>query len=296
MANEQMCAGVIGLGIMGGEFARHLTEAGVPVTGFDVLPIKLQGVQTAGSPSELGKTADIVITSLPHPKALDEALFGESGVVKAGRRDLIVVETSTFSLETKKAARVKLAEVGIQMLDAPVSGTGAQAKNKDIAIFASGDRSTFDRAQSVLTHFSRSVRYTGEFGTGSKLKYIANLLIAIHTMATAEAMALGEKAGIDPATLVDVIGDSAAKSRMFEVRAPHMVDGSYTTPMMKVDVFQKDLDIIADFAQQTLCPVPLFTASIPYYIAARAQGMGGWDIGAVHAVLQNMARKIRQRS
>jgi L-threonate 2-dehydrogenase len=140
-----------------------------------------------------------------------------------------------------------------------------------------------------LAHFARSVRYTGEFGTGSKLKYVANLLIAVHTLAAAEAMALGEKAGIDPATLVETLCDSAAKSRMFEVRAPHMVDASYSTPMMKLDVFQKDLDIIGEFAKHTLCPVPLFTASLPFYLAARAQGMGGCDIGAVHAVLQRLA-------
>jgi len=288
MANQQLSVGVIGLGIMGGEFARHLAEAGVTTLGFDVLPITLPGVQPATSARELAEHADIVITSLPHAKALDEALFGDNGLTKSGRRDLIVVETSTFALETKQSARVRLMENGIHMLDAPVSGTGAQAKLKDIAVFASGERAHFDRAQPVLAHFARSVRYTGEFGTGSKLKYVANLLIAIHTMAAAEAMTLGKKAGIDPSTLVDVIGDSAAKSRMFEVRAPHMVDGSYSTPMMKVDVFQKDLDIIAEFAKQTLCPVPLFTASIPYYVAARAQGMGGWDIGAVHAVLQRM--------
>ncbi len=147
------------------------------------------------------------------------------------------------------------------MLDAPISGTGPQATAKDIAIFASGDRADFERARNVLSHFARSVRYVGPFGAGSKMKYIANLLVAIHIVGAAEAIVLGEKAGLDPSLLVEVLADSAATSRMLEVRGPSMATSAYATPMMKVDVFQKDLDIIANFAKQSKCPVPLFSSA-----------------------------------
>ena len=143
------------------------------------------------------------------------------------------------------------------MIDAPISGTGPQAQAKDITIFASGDRGHFERAREVLSHLARSVRYVGPFGAGSKLKYIANLLVAIHVAAAAEAIVLGERAGLDPAMLVEVLADSAATSRMLEVRGPSMAASAYATPMMKLNVFQKDLDIIESFATRIEMSGPL---------------------------------------
>ncbi len=287
-------AGVIGLGIMGGAFARHLVSAGIRASGYDLLPANADAMSAHGghacsSARAVAAEADIVITSLPSSAALEDALFGAEGVVAAGRSGILVVETSTLALEDKERARARLASAGIGMLDAPISGTGPQAMAKDIAIFASGDPAEFERARVVLAHLARSVRYVGPFGAGSKLKYIANLLVAIHIVGAAEAIVLGEKAGLDPSVLVDVLTDSAATSRMLEVRGPSMATRDYATPMMKVDVFQKDLDIIANFAKQSKCPVPLFSASVPLYTAAAAQGMGLQDTAAVVSVLRSLA-------
>ncbi len=293
-SGRSLRAGVIGLGIMGGAFARHLAAAGVRTSGYDLLPASLEAFSAHGghacsSARAVAAEADIVITSLPNAAALENALFGESGLVAAGRSGLLVVETSTLSLEDKERFRDRLASAGIGMLDAPISGTGPQATAKDITIFASGDRADFERARDILSHLARSVRYVGSFGAGSKMKYIANLLVAIHVAGAAEAIVLGEKAGLDPSMLVEVLADSAATSRMLEVRGPSMAAGSYATPMMKVDVFQKDLDIIANFAKQSKCPVPLFSASVPLYIAVAAQGMGLQDTAAVVSVLRFLA-------
>jgi L-threonate 2-dehydrogenase len=286
--------GVIGLGIMGGAFAKHLAAAGVRTSGYDLLAANLDAFSAHGghacsSARAVAAEADIVITSLPSAAALENALFGAEGVVAAGRTGLLVVETSTLSLDDKERARARLANAGIGMLDAPISGTGPQAATKDIAIFASGDRVEFESARNTLAHFARSVRYVGSFGAGSKMKYIANLLVAIHIVGAAEAIVLGEKAGLDPSMLVEVLGDSAATSRMLEVRGPSMATGAYATPMMKVDVFQKDLDIIANFAKQSKCPVPLFSASVPFFTAVAAQGMGLQDTAAVVSVLRFLA-------
>ncbi len=291
---QSLRAGVIGLGIMGGAFARHLIAAGVRTSGHDLLPAKLDafsahGGRACSSARDVAAVADIVITSLPHSSALESALFGEEGLVTAGRSGLLVVETSTLSLEDKERVRGRLAGAGIGMLDAPISGTGPQATAKDISIFASGERSDFERARGVLSHFARSVRYVGPFGAGSKMKYIANLLVAIHIVGAAEAIVLGEKAGLDPSLLVEVLADSAATSRMLEVRGPSMATGNYAIPMMKVDIFQKDLDIIANFARQSRCPAPLFGASVPFFTAAAAQGMGSQDTAAVVSVLRFLA-------
>ena len=209
--------------------------------------------------------------------------------MSAGRTGLMIVETSTLALEDKERVRARLKNVGIGMLDAPISGTGPQAAAKDIAIFASGERADFDGVHRMLSQFARSVRYVGAFGAGSKMKYVANLLVAIHIAGAAEAIVLGEKAGLDPALLVEVLTDSAATSRMLEVRGPSMATGAYATPMMKVDVFQKDLGIIANFAKQSKCPVPLFSSSVPLFTALAARGMGLEDTAAVVSVLRFLA-------
>ncbi len=288
---SELRAGVIGLGIMGGAFARHLAAAGVRTFGYDPIAAQLDALEAVGgrrclSSRAVAHEADLLITSLPHTSALEEVLSGSRGILAEHRPGLLVIETSTLPLEAKENARRRLAEQGIAMLDAPISGTGSQAHAKDITIFASGDRPDFERARPLLSHIARSVRYVGAFGAGSKLKYIANLLVAVHIVAAAEALALGEKAGFDANELVDLLANSAATSRMLEVRGPGMAAGSYATPMMKVDVFQKDLNLIAEFAAHAGAAVPLFRASVPYFAELSAQGMGGYDTAAVIAILR----------
>jgi len=286
--------GVIGLGIMGGRFARHLVRAGVPTCGYDLLSANIEALRSEGcrgcvSARAAAEQCNLVITSLPHSAALEEALFGAEGVTAARRSGLLVVETSTLALEDKERARARLADSGIHMLDAPISGTGPQAEAKDITVFASGDRAHFNRAEPMLEHVARSVRYVGPFGAGSKLKYIANLLVAIHIAGAAEAIALGEKSGLDPKMVVDVLTDSAATSEMLEVRGPSMAAGTYAKPMMKVEVFQKDLDLIANFAKRCQCPAPMFSAAVPLFTAVAAHGMGLQDTAAVVSVLRSLA-------
>jgi L-threonate 2-dehydrogenase len=288
-----MNVGVIGLGIMGGTFARHLAEAGIDTSGYDLLPANLNSLASHGghaclSARAVAEEAEIVLTSLPGAAALENALFGAEGVMAAGRSGILVVETSTLSLDDKERSRSLLASAGIPMLDAPISGTGPQAQAKDITVFASGDRGEFERSRAILGYLARSVRYVGPFGAGSKLKYIANLLVAVHIVGAAEAIVLGEQAGLDPSMLVEILADSAATSRMLEVRGPSMAASTYAAPMMKVDVFQKDLAIIADFAKEHQCPVPLFSASVPLFGEVAAQGMGSHDTAAVISVLRRL--------
>ena len=290
--------GVVGLGIMGGAFARHLIDARIRTVGYDPLVACRNAFDAGGgfsrpSARAVALEADIVITSLPDERALEEALLSDAGIIASGRRGLLVIETSTLRLAAKEAARARLAQAGIGMLDAPISGTGPQVQTKDIAIFASGDRADFDRASETLTHFAKSVRYVGAFGAGSQVKYIANLLVAVHTLAAAEALVLGERAGLDPAELLDLLRGSAAGSRMLDVRGPLMAAGAFTPPMMKLDVFQKDLYIIGEFVTQCQSPAPLFQAAAPFFRAAATEGMGGHDSAAVIAVLRATASVAR---
>ena len=144
------------------------------------------------------------------------------------------------------------------LLDCTLSGTGAQARVKDLIVYASGDRKSCRRVATVLEGFARAHYYVGAFGAGSKMKFVANLLVAIHNVAAAEAMVLAMKSGLDPALVLKVVADGAGSSRMLQVRGPMMVKGDYSEATMKVKTWQKDMTIIGDYARKIDCPTPLF--------------------------------------
>ncbi len=286
---------------MGGAFARHLLSDGFAVTGFDIdakrrAALKKLGGTPATSAAAVSSTCPILITSLPSVAAVREAFFGKGGIAGTAKRGTVVIETSTLPLSIKHAISDGCAAHGIAVLDCPVSGTGAQAAKRDIAIYASGERKAYTKAEAALKGFSRSVYYCGEFGNGSKLKYVANLLVTIHNLSTAEAMVLGLKSGLDLELLYKVIKDGAGTSRMFEVRGPLMIANDYSQATMKIEVYKKDIDIIEQFAADLHCPVPLFEAAKPFYAAALAQGRALEDTAAVCAVLEQMAGVKRNKS
>jgi 3-hydroxyisobutyrate dehydrogenase-like beta-hydroxyacid dehydrogenase len=206
-----------------------------------------------------------------------------------------VIEASTMPLEVKQDIHDRCSARGIVVLDCPISGTGAQAAAKDISVYASGNAAAVKRCDAVFRGFARSMHYCGEFGNGSKLKFIANLLVTIHNLSAAEAMVMGLKSGLDLDLVYKVIKDGAGTSRMFEVRGPMMIKGDYRAATMKCEVYQKDIDIIGGYAAKLNIPVPLFEASKAYYSAALSQGFAKEDTGAVCAVLERMAGNPRSR-
>jgi len=292
--------GQIGLGIMGGAFARHLRASGFDVIGYDVATAARRRLAALGglpvqSCAEVAARARVIITSLPSPAAMEAVYFGEGGLAETARPGTIVIEASTMTLELKRRIHDRLARRRVEVLDCPISGTGAQAAAKDIAVYASGNRSAYNRVRRVFEGFARSNYYCGEYGIGSKLKFVANLLVTIHNLSAAEAMVVGEKAGIDLDLLYRVIADGAGTSRMFEVRGPMMVKQHYLPPHMKAEIYQKDIDIIHGFVRRMKCPTPLFDSSIPFYTAALRQGLGEEDTAAIHAVLRQRARLGRAK-
>jgi 3-hydroxyisobutyrate dehydrogenase-like beta-hydroxyacid dehydrogenase len=291
-ANE---VGVIGLGIMGSAISANLVKAGYSVFGYDTVASRREALKRAGghparSGREVGKRARVIVTSLPSAEALAEV---SAELAAAGNAGQIVIETSTLPIEVKLAAKQRLAIRGITMLDCPLSGTGAQARTRDLVVLASGARSAYRKCIPVFEGFARAHYLIGPFGDGSKMKFIANLLVAIHNVAAAEAMVLGMKSGLDPALVLEVISAGAGTSRMLEVRGPMMVRGDYSEATMKVAVWQKDMKIIGEYARSIDCPTPLFLASAPFYTAAMAMGRADEDTGSVCAVLEEMARTER---
>jgi 3-hydroxyisobutyrate dehydrogenase-like beta-hydroxyacid dehydrogenase len=288
--------GIIGLGIMGSALSSNLIQAGFSTFGYDVLArrrseLAKAGGRTSRSVRDVATRVPIVITSLPSSAALLEVA---AELAEARHPGQIVVETSTLPLATKEQARKLLAVRGVTLLDCPLSGTGAQARVKDLAVYASGLRSAYHRCTPIFAGFARTHFFLGPFGAGSKMKFLANLLVAIHNVSAAEALVLGMKAGLDPATMVEVLGDGAGSSRMLQVRGPMMVRNDYSDAAMKVGVWQKDMQIIADFARQLDCPTPLFAATSAIYNAAMAQGFAEADTASVCAVLESWAKTNRR--
>jgi 3-hydroxyisobutyrate dehydrogenase-like beta-hydroxyacid dehydrogenase len=296
MSNRRPAAAVIGLGIMGSAMAGHLLRSGRRVIGYDPLDSRrVAHVEAGGEAVSTARdvNAGIVVCSLPSSDALLETA---SALAKARRPPRIVVETSTLPIAIKEKARRRLLTAGTILLDCPLSGTGAQARSKDLVVYASGDRAAWRRALPLVEAFSRAQYYLGAFGSASKLKFVANLLVAIHNVAAAEALVLAKRAGLDPAMVLKAVADGAGSSRVLQLRGPMMVAGDYSVPTMKLGVWKKDMSIIGDFARRTGAPTPLFSASAAVYEAALEMGYQEEDTAAVCAVLEAMAGRATRNT
>ncbi len=297
-SGDKGAVGIIGLGIMGGAFAENLVAGGWRVIGYDIAPARRRalaraGVEIAADAVDVARRAKTIITSLPKPQALAATA---AAIAKAGLPRRVFVEASTFTIDDKSRAQAALHKAGHVLLDCPVSGTGAQAKVKDLVVYASGGSAEIKRLRPMFAAFCRGAFDLGEFGNGSRMKYVANLLVAIHNVASAEAMVLGIKAGLPPQAILDLVKTGAGNSRIFELRAPMMVKDRYDHPTMKISVWQKDMDVIGSYARKIKVPTPMFDASSRIYEKALKSGHGAEDTAAVCAVLEKMAGVKRSKA
>jgi putative dehydrogenase len=280
--------GIVGLGIMGGAIARNLVDRGWRVIGYDIDPARRDelaqaNVMIAGNAGQVARDAPIILTSLPSAAAVDQAA---REIADYGESRRIVVELSTLSIADKLRFEATLTKAGHIALDCPLSGTGAQAKTRDLVVYASGNDEAIAQCAGLFSDFAKQSADLGRFGNGSRMKFIANHLVAINNVATAEAMILAQRAGLDPRMVVDMVGPGAGGSRMFQMRAPMMVEGVYEPATMKVSIWQKDMAIIAAFADDVGCQTPLFTLTQPIYSEAMAMGLGEKDTASVFEVLK----------
>jgi 3-hydroxyisobutyrate dehydrogenase-like beta-hydroxyacid dehydrogenase len=283
-------AGIVGLGIMGGAMARNLTKAGWEIVGFDIdtgarARAADAGVKLAGSAAAVAAEAPTIIMSLPSPAAA----LHVAGELAGAKDKRVVVETSTLSLEDKEEIRRLLEAGGHVALDCPLSGTGAQAETGDLVVYASGDSAAIASLMPLFAGFSREAHDLGAFGDGSKMKFVANLLVAINNVASAEAMVLAEKAGLDLKQVVRLVSAGAANSRIFELRAPMMAENHYLPATMRLSTWQKDMAVIGKFAAALGAPTPLFSSTIPIYSAGNGMGLGDLDVAATCTVLETMS-------
>lgn len=283
--------GIIGLGIMGSSYARNLNKAGFEIIGCEIDDSRVAALSDinltrVATPAEIAAKVDRIITSLPNAAAFAKVT---SEIAATGRK-VIVADTCTLNVAEKQAGREVLEKAGAILLDTPVGGTGAQAAAGDLVVFGSGDKAAFEKVRPVFEKMARVVHHLGDFGAGSSMKFVHNLLVTIHNCAAGEAFALGMKAGIDPQVIYDVISASVGSSRVFEVRGPMMVTGDYDTNITaKLQLLLKDIDCISKHARETACPTPLFSLASDIHFAADAQGFAMSDPAAVCDVSQGLA-------
>ncbi len=279
--------GMIGIGAMGSAFSGHLLKSGFTVTGYEPDSGKRDEFREAGgiavgSPAQVVAASDVTITSLPTMQALHDVA---ADIAANPTQGAVIMETSTMPLEDKQKMHDTLASVGVTLLDCPVSGTAKQARDKDLGVYLSGDETAHKTCIQVVEAISRAHRYVGPFGNGSKMKYVANCLVAIHTAAAAEAIAMGVKGGLDAGLIHDVISNTspAASSAMFKLRGELMVDGDFPA-QMPLALFKKDTTVIGGFGRSVGAKMPLFDQAEALYAAAR-ENHPDEDIAAVYTVL-----------
>lgn len=281
--------GVIGLGQMGFPLAKLLLEAGHEVVGYrrgDMGELRQAGGQCAGSARAVAESADIILSCLPSSAALDQVVDGQDGLLAAGR-PILLIELSTLPPAHRIAVRNCLARIGGEMLDCPVSGTPVMLASRNSVLFASGERSAFVRALPVLQDITPKVFFLGEFGVGTRLKFCANLLVGVHIMAAAEAISLGQAAGLDGELLVSALRDSAATSLQFQVRAPMMVTGCLEQPLALLKMLDKDLKLIECLADELGCATPLLKTATEWYAKAMSAGLGERDPAVIIRTLDD---------
>lgn len=277
--------GVIGLGRMGLPVAERMQTLGHRVVGYRrTWPETDTGLQRAGSPRDLLEETRIIFTCIPGDTALLEVIRGDDGLVTGDCTGCVVVDLSMTSLPSKLEARELLSAAGAEMLDAPISGSPKIVAAGKASLFVSGSEDAY-RTASPFFDFAASARLVGPFGTGSKLKFIANLLIGIHIAAAAEAIALAERAGLDLNLVIDTISNSVAASEMFRQRSQRMANRDFDEPMNDINSFLKDVELIQGFANQSAATSALFDVSSDLYRRAAEIGLGEKEVAAIVTLL-----------
>ena len=282
--------GSIGLGAMGGSYAKFLIEDNYTVYGVDPDTQNAEIFISSGGVllnniSELLDKSNIIILSLPTIPIFKEVI-NEIELNGKSNEPKILIDMNTISLEDKLETKNKLDKLNINMVDAPVSGTGAQAKVKDIVVMSSGDKIIIDECKDIFKSFSKQNIYVGEFGNGIKFKILANLLVTVHNTVTAEALLLGQKAGLEEKMIYEVLNAGAATSVMLDKRMPLMINKNYEPATASMRIFLKDIDVITDYLKSNNLSSPTFEAAANLYNQSKENIPITHDTAAIYEQLK----------
>lgn len=277
--------GLLGLGNIGRAVAANLAEAGYAATAVR-RPSAADFPRLAESAAALARTSDVVIAALASEEAMRSAYLGKDGLVAGAHAGLTVVDMGTFPVALKQALADALAARGAAMLDCPVSGTPPVIRARQGVLFASGDPAAIDRCQPVLDAIVPTLHRVGPFGAGMAVKLAANLLVMVGTFATAQAMLLGTRSGIDPHRLVEAIGSSFASSPVFAARAPLMAEGRYRPAPGPAHVMLKDLGYIDAECRRLGVAAPLLAPTLEWFARLVEAGHANSEGAAIYELLK----------
>ena len=283
--------GSIGLGAMGGSYAKFLIEDNYTVYGVDPDTQNAEIFTSLGglllnNISELVDKSNVIILSLPTVPIFKEVI-NEIEVNGRSNESKILIDMNTISLDDKIETKKKLEKLNISMVDAPVSGTGAQAKVKDIVVMSSGDKAIVDKCDDIFRSFSKQNIYVGDFGNGIKFKILANLLVTVHNTVTAEALLLGQKAGLEEKMIYQVLNAGAATSVMLDKRMPLMINKNYEPATASMRIFLKDIDVITGYLKSNNLSSPTFEAAANIYNQSKENIPITYDTAAIYEQLKN---------
>ena len=285
--------GFIGLGLMGSALTKNLMAEGFAVRGYDINPDRMREFKerdcTPGdSPADAARGADVVMTSLMTADIVRDVMTGERGALANMEPGTVFIDTSTVHPDATAALAAELGARGIPMLDATMSGTSSQAWKRDLVVLVGGDRAVFDRCMPIFKAVGRSIYHMGPSGSGARTKLVVNMILGLNRLALAEGLTLGLKQGLDGARLLEVLKDSAASSRVMDLKGERMLEGRFDAEG-KLSQHLKDVGLMLDLGHAL--GVPLFLSAVHRQIllAGIAEGRADQDNSCVIAILRNLA-------
>ncbi len=286
--------GFVGLGIMGKPMAGHLVKAGYEVTVWNRTPSKAQEIVKAGarqgaSPKDVASRSDVTITMVADTPDVRQVILGADGVIEGVRRGSVVVDMSTISpIATREIARA-LAEKGVDMLDAPVSGGEKGAIEATLSIMAGGKPEVFERVLPVFQTMGKNIVHIGDVGAGQVTKAANQLVLAMTLVGVAEALTLARKAGVDPAKVRAALLGGFAQSRVLELHGQRMLDSNWE-PGFRTRLYHKDLGIVTETGRALGMPLLGGTLAAQLYQIAMSRGLGELDYSVLGRVVAELGR------
>jgi len=288
--------GFVGVGKIGMPISENLIKSGYRVLGYRRSSLaefeKIGGV-AARSPADIGAQTDIVFSCLPSSEALDEVVQGPNGLVKSARAGQIIVELGSHPVPDKQRHVATLAAKGAVFLDGEVSGTPGMVSARKAVIYLAGDKDACAKVERFVGGFADSCLYFGPFGAASRVKLVNNLLVAVNIAATAEAMALGLKAGVDVDLMIKAIASGSGGSTQFGIRAPWMAQRRFLPPQGTVPTLQHYFDMIGEFAGSVGVATPMLDRAVELYAKFMEMGLGEQDVAAMVDVIGALPRPKR---
>lgn len=290
---------MIGIGQLGLPVATNLMRAGYRTVGFrrsDREEFVRRGGQALESPAQVVRAADVVLTCLPSEQAHLDVMDGEEGLLAAIRPGQIVIELGTYRREFKIEQAKRIEACGASVLEAEVSGSPVMVADRKAALYLGGSDDVVETCKPILEAITANHFHLGEFGAAVRMKLIANYLLTIHTLAAAEAMNLGIRAGFNPHRVAEVIKQGAGNSTMFAIRAPMMAARTFTPAPGPFHTLTKYLELGTAMAEELGCATPLFSTAAPYFQRAISEGIGDQDVAAVIKLIEADSQPLPTRT